>query len=128
MCCYTAILTYLLHGAAFQQKLTGSQPVKKFSNFMEPEGSLPRLQEPTTYPYYEPYQSTPRLPSHILKIQTNIILSSTPGSPQWSLSLRFPQPKPCIHISSPPTRATCPAHHIFLDLITRRIFDVEYRS
>jgi hypothetical protein len=28
--------------------------------------------------------------SHVLKIHSNIILPSTPGSPQWCLSLRFP--------------------------------------
>ena len=36
------------------EKLTGVQLVKKFLHFMEPEGSLPHSQVPTTCPYSEP--------------------------------------------------------------------------
>ena len=39
--------------------------------------------------------------SHLLEIHPNIIHPSTPGSPQWSLSLRFPHQDPihppCLH-------------------------------
>jgi hypothetical protein len=37
----------------------------------------------------------------------------------WSLSLRFPPIKTCIHLS-PPICVTCPAHLILLDLINRK--------
>ena len=43
----------------------------------------------------------------------------------------FPQtspPNPCISLSSSPIRATCHAHLILLDLITRTILGEEYRS
>ena len=52
--------------------------------------------------------------SHLLEIHPNIIHPSTPRSPQWSLSLRFPQQDP-IHPLSSPIGATCPAHLILLD-------------
>ena len=57
--------------------------------------------------------------SHLLEIHPNIIHPSTPRSPQWSPSLRFPYQDP-IHPLFPPIRATCPAHFI-LHYITRTI-------
>ena len=65
--------------------------------------------------------------SHLLEIHPNIIHPSTPRSPQWSLSLRFPNQDP-IHPLSSPIRATCPAHPILLDFITRKILGEEYKS
>ena len=64
--------------------------------------------------------------SHLLEIHPNIIQPSTPRSPQWSLSLRFPHQDPIRPLSSP-IRATCPAHLILLDFIIRTILGEEYR-
>ena len=51
--------------------------------------------------------------SHLLQIHPNIIHPSTPRSPQWSLSFRFPH-QDLIHPLSSPIRATCPANLILL--------------
>ena len=65
--------------------------------------------------------------SHLLEIHLNIIHPSTPRSPQWSPSLRFPHQDPTHSLSSA-IRATCPAHLIHLDFITRTILGEEYKS
>jgi len=65
--------------------------------------------------------------SHLLEIRPNIIHPSTLRSHQWSLSLRFPHQDP-IHPLSSTNSATCPAHLILLDFVTRKILGEEYKS
>ena len=89
------------------EKLTGSQPVKKFpafygtriyiTAFTEP---LPPLPIPSQIPFLE----------HLF----NIILPCTPESSKWPPSLRFPH-QSSVCTSPLPIRAKCPAHLSFLD-------------
>ena len=65
--------------------------------------------------------------SQLLEIHPNIIHPSMLRSPQWSSSPRFPHQDP-IHPLSSPIRATCPAHLILLDFITRTILGEVYKS
>jgi len=66
--------------------------------------------------------------SHLLEIHPNIIHSSIPRSPQWSLSLRFPHQEPIHPPLLSPIRSTFPAHLIPLDFITHTILGEEYKS
>jgi len=52
-----------------------------------------------------------------------------PGSPKWSLTLRFPHQNPLYASPLPsPVCATCPSHHILLNFIAWTILGEEYRS
>ena len=53
-------------------------------------------------------------------VSTCITLPSTPGSPKWSLSFRFPHQNP-VYSSPLPIRATCPVHLILIDFIIRTV-------
>jgi hypothetical protein len=44
-------------------KLVITQLVMQFPTFMEPEGSLPYSQDPTSGPYSDPNESIPHLPT-----------------------------------------------------------------
>ena len=94
---------------------------------MEPEGSLPHSQTSATRPYPGLAQSSPHTHSNFLKIHLNIILPSTPWSPNGLFLSGFPTNTLCTILSSP-IRATCPADLIRLNVTTRTILGKEYRS
>jgi hypothetical protein len=76
-CCTAYIGSYRRFGTTYHSNLQGSRSWSINSpHFVEPEISLPRLQEPATCSYSEPDQSSPR-PLVRLDILLNIILPPT---------------------------------------------------
>jgi len=78
---------------------------------MEPEGSLPYLQQPATGPYPEPDTPAHIFPPYFSDIYSNSILPSTIMSSAWSLSFRSTDQN-IIRIShlSHACYLVCPSH------------------
>jgi len=81
---------------------------------MQPEGSLPSPQQPSTCLYPTPHQSCPRHPTPLYLYNTSFknILSSKSTSSQCPLSFRH------HHQTSVISSATCPAYLNLHDFIT----------
>ena len=85
---------------------------------------MPYTQEPVFSPYPEPEQPNPRdILYSVLILLSHLRL----GAPNCLFPSGFPIRILYATLLSP-IRATCPAHLIILDLITRRIFSDWYRS
>ena len=76
-------------------KLTALQLVKKFPAFLwNPKVHYRAHKRPPTVPVLGQPNPVHIPTSHLLEFHPNIIQPSTPRSPQWSLSLRFPHQDP----------------------------------
>jgi hypothetical protein len=102
------------------QKLTVPQLVKKFPVFYETQ-TFTSVFSPPHVPVVRHTTPVHTCATDFYKIHLNIIFPSTPGSSKWYLSFGLPSQTLYEPLFSP-TRATWPAHLIFLDFITRILF------
>ena len=130
-CRASYLFTYLLHGAESflrsLEKLTGLQLVKKFPAFHGTRRFITTLTSVRhlSLSGVRPIQSIYPLPTcwrSILILCTHLRL----GLPSGLFPSGFPSKTLYTPLSSP-IRATCPAHLILLDFITRTILGEQYR-
>ena len=89
----TAYSLLTLWNRVLPQKPTGSQLVKKFPAVQGTQRFITAFTRTRHLSLSSPYPPIPLPEDHL-----NIILPSTPGSPQWSLYLRFPHQNP-VYVS-----------------------------
>ena len=96
------------------EKLTGSQPVKKFPSFYGTRKFITAFTSVRhqSLSWASWIKSIPTHPtSHFLNIDLNIVIPTTPGSPKCSLSFRFPYQNPVYASPVPHTcYMPCPSH------------------
>ena len=105
LCLLTYSLTYLLTSCrGLHEKLIGSQLVKKFPTFYGIRSFITAFTSACHLSLnLRKIDPVHALTSHFLKIHLNIILTSMPGSSNWSLSLRFPHQNPVYTSALPHT-------------------------
>jgi hypothetical protein len=94
----TYLLTYLLY-AAEPFRFSASQELPRI--LWNPQVHYHIHKCPPTLSILKQPNPVHNPTSDFMKIQLNIILPSTPGSPHWSLPLRFPHQNP-VHASPLP--------------------------
>ena len=122
------LLTYLFTPwcRVLLEKLTGLQLVKKFPTFHGTQRFITALTSVRHLSILGQPNPVHIPTSHLLDIHPNIIHPSTPRSPQWSPSLRFPQQDPIHPLSSTRTRHIPSPSHSSRFYHPHRIYYIEH--